>query len=221
MSYFTPDYLEFFKELAANNHKEWFDANRKRYEEVVRDPFKHFIGIFIEQLRIEEPDLLIEPKDAIFRINRDIRFAKDKTPYKVNNSALISVKGRKDKNCPGVYVEFGPEKLGFYGGIYAPDTKQVQKVRSFIASNHKSFVTVLNDKEFSKNFSEIQGEKSKRIPKEFKEIGEKEPLIWNKQWYYYKHMSPELITGDQLLSELLRLEKIARPVKDFLTQAIQ
>ena len=207
--------------MAANNHKEWFDANRKRYEEVVRDPFKQFVGVFIDNLRSIEPDLLIEPKDAIFRINRDIRFSKDKTPYKVNNSALISVKGRKDKNCPGVYVEFGPEKLGFYGGIYAPDTKQIQKVRSYIASNHKALRAILNERGFSANFGEIHGEKSKRIPKEFKEISEQEPLIWNKQWYYYKHLSPEVIIGDQLLSELMELEKVARPMKEFLTQAIQ
>lgn len=129
MVYFTPDYLEFFKELAANNHKEWFDVNRKRYQSVVRDPFKNFISELISVLSKSDPDLSIEAKDAIFRINRDIRFSKDKTPYKLNNSALITPGGRKNKNHPGIYLEFGPEKMAFYGGIYThlPSEKILSK----------------------------------------------------------------------------------------------
>ena len=80
MTYFSTDYLEFFKELAANNNKEWFDRNRKRYESVVRDPFKTFIGQLISEIAKSDSAFDIESKDAIFRINSDIRFSKDKTP---------------------------------------------------------------------------------------------------------------------------------------------
>ena len=139
MIYFEPDYLEFFKELAANNHKDWFDANRRRYETVVRDPFKNFISRLITEMSKTDPDLEIQAKDAIFRINRDIRFSKDKTPYKLNNSAIISKEGRKNKNYPGIYLEFGPEKLAFYGGIYMPDGEQTQKIRTFFKTIPKNF----------------------------------------------------------------------------------
>ena len=152
MAFFTPDYLIFFKELAANNNKEWFDANRKRYETVVRDPFKEFITLLIDELSKRDASIDIQAKEAIFRINRDIRFSKDKTPYKLQNSAIISKEGRKNKNYPGIYLEFGPERLAFYGGIYMPDSKQTLKVRSFFKAHSKELQSLLFDANFKSNF---------------------------------------------------------------------
>ena len=189
MQYFSQDYLEFFIELAANNHKGWFDENRKRYETEVREPFKLFIGDLIKALSVSDSALNIEPKDAIFRINRDIRFSKDKTPYKLNNSAIISSKGRKDKNHPGIYIELGPEKLTFYGGIYMPDTKQVQKLRTYFKKHNRELDNILEENNFKDNFGELHGEKSKRIPKEFRESAQVQPLLMNKQWYYYRELA--------------------------------
>lgn len=220
MVYFTNDYLEFFKELAANNNKEWFDKNRKRYENEVREPFKIFVADLIGAMAQDDPELQIEAKDAIFRINRDIRFSKDKTPYKLNNSAIISSEGRKNKNHPGIYLEFGPEKLAFYGGVYMPDTKQVKKIRTYFEKNDKKLNAVLNEPGFKNTFGEIHGDKSKRLPKEFKDAGEKQALIWNKQWYYYCHLPPELVFEDQLLEKILDLEQKAASIKTFLTKAI-
>ena len=220
MTYFSPDYLEFFKELAANNNKEWFDLNRKRSESVVRDPFKSFIGQLISKMAKSDPALDLEAKDAIFRINRDIRFSKDKTPYKLNNSALISPAGRKDKNNPGIYLEFGPEKLGVYGGIYMPSPAQVQKVRSYMLTNLEEWEQALNSPNFKKAYGQIQGEKSKRIPKEFREAAEKHPLLYNKQWYYHADLSPNVILSDSLMETILGLWKKAQPVKTFLANAI-
>ena len=113
MKYFTQDYLDFFKELAANNHKEWFDENRKRYEKSVKDPFKKFVEALIAETHKFDPSVNIEAKDAIFRINRDIRFSKDKTPYKLDRSAIISSGGRKDHSIPGFYIATGFSGHGF------------------------------------------------------------------------------------------------------------
>lgn len=220
MKYFSDDYLEFFKELAGNNHKDWFDTNRKRYETVVREPFKVFIGDLIKELAVNEPDLAIEPKDAIFRINRDIRFSKDKTPYKLNNSAIISSKGRKDKNHPGIYIELGPEKLAFYGGIYMPDSKQVQKLRTYFKENVDELQSLISAPQFKDKFGTMAGEQSKRVPKEFKEIVQEQPLILNKQWYYFSHESPDNIVSEALMPTIMGLEKAARPIKEFLTKAL-
>lgn len=220
MVYFSPDYLQFFKELAANNNKDWFDDNRKRYETVVRDPFKSFISDLIREMAKSDPELNIDAKDAIFRINRDIRFSKDKTPYKLNNSAIISPEGRKNKNHPGVYLEFGPEKLAFYGGIYMPSSQEVQKVRSYMAQNAEELQAIVNAKDFKAAFGEIHGEKSKRVPKEFLESAEKLPLLWNKQWYYFTHMEPGNILREDLIDLLLDLRTKSLPMKNFLSQAI-
>ena len=220
MAYFTPDYLQFFKELAANNNKDWFDKNRKRYESAVRDPFKSFVTELIGEMAKSDPELGIEAKDAIFRINRDIRFSKDKTPYKLNNSAVISPEGRKNKNHPGVYVEFGPEKLGFYGGIYMPSPEETQRVRTYILNHLEELQSVLDDPGFQKAFGEVHGEKSKRIPKEFAEAAGEQPLLWNKQWYYFTHLSPEVILSDDLMQVILDLKATAMPMQEYLTRAI-
>jgi uncharacterized protein (TIGR02453 family) len=220
MTYFSTDYLEFFKELAANNNKEWFDRNRKRYESVVRDPFKTFIGQLISEIAKSDSTFDIEAKDAIFRINRDIRFSKDKTPYKLNNSALISPAGKKDKNNPGIYLEFGPEKLGVYGGIYMPSPAQVQKVRSFMHDNLAEWEKTLKTPSFKKAYGEIKGERSKRIPKEFREAAEKHPLLYNKQWYYHADLSSQIILSETLMDTILDLWQKALPVKNFLARAI-
>ena len=220
MQYFSQDYLEFFKELAANNNKDWFDENRKRYETVVREPFKVFIGDLIKALSRNDTSLHIEPKDAIFRINRDIRFSKDKTPYKLNNSAIISSKGRKDKNHPGVYIELGPEKFAFYGGIYMPDSKQVQKLRTYFKHHSSELNNLLEETNFKNIFGDLHGEKSKRIPSEFKESAEAQPLLMNKQWYYYTHLPAEVIPSNNLMETVLDLEQKAALMKNFLIKSL-
>ena len=97
MAYFTKDFIDFFKELAANNKKEWFDFNRKRYEKSVKQPFAEFVQEMIDRIRADDPKVDISTKDAIFRINRDVRFSKDKTPYKTHMAAIVSARGKKDK----------------------------------------------------------------------------------------------------------------------------
>lgn len=221
MAYFTKDYLQFFKDLAPNNNKDWFDANRKRYEVSVREPFKHFVSELIEEISKTDPEVQITQKEAIFRINRDIRFAKDKTPYKLNNSALISKNGRKDKSYPGIYVELGPEKLGVYGGVFGPSTQQVEKVRNYLAANLSTFNKIIKAKEFVSLYTELKGVKAKRIPKELKEMAEQQPLIYNKQWYYFAHLDPKEIEGDQLMSIILKHHAVAKPMREFLQQAIR
>lgn len=220
MKYFSSDYLQFFKDLAPNNNKEWFDINRKRYEEVVREPFKVFITDLIDELSKDDSEIQITQKEAIFRINRDVRFAKDKTPYKMSNSAIISKGGRKDKSYPGVYIELGPEKLGVYGGVFGPDTQQVEKIRNYIFKNLKEFDSLVSDKKFVASFVEIQGKKAKRVPKEYKEIGAEQPLIYNKQWYYFAHLDPKIIEGDDLMKTIISLSKTANPLREFLKKAI-
>lgn len=220
MKYFTEDYLNFFKELAPNNNKEWFDTNRKRYETVVKEPFKNFVSDLIIELAKDDPEIEIQAKDAIFRINRDIRFSKDKTPYKLNNSAIVSKAGRKDRNYPGVYIELSPDKLKFYGGVYSPDKHQIQKIREAILNKNDEFMGILNATDFKENFGDVQGEKNKRIPPEYREMAEMQPLLFNKQWYYFAELSPDIIIQENLMETLLNLDSIGNDMKTFLKNAL-
>ncbi len=220
MTFFTSDFNEFFKELAANNNKDWFDVNRKRYDKSVKEPFKSFVEELISRLRQLEPTWDVTPNQCIFRINRDIRFSKDKTPYKLNRSAIISERGKKGKDIPGIYIELNPEEVRVYGGVYMLSSDQVLRVREEIADHMDQFSSLISDKKFVKLFGEVQGEKAKRIPKELKEAAESQPLIYNKNWYFWHSMSADSILEDNFMDQVVDLYKTIKPISDFLKRPV-
>ena len=221
MAFFNSDYLLFFQELAQNNHKEWFDLNRPRYEKNVKVPFRDFTQVAIDTIAKSDPlfkDLLA--KDCVFRINRDIRFSKDKIPYKTMCSAMISPNGKKSKAINGIYFEFTPEHVRFYGGIYSIEKEDLYAVRAGIASNLKEFTALLEDSEFKKVYGQMLGEKNKIIPPEFREAANDQALIYNKQWYFFVEYPAEEILSDDVLKKLIHAYNVAIPIKQFFNQFI-
>jgi uncharacterized protein (TIGR02453 family) len=222
MAFFTADFLEFFIELAPNNNKDWFDLNRKRYEASVREPFRHFVQHLIDTLALTQPEFKgLEAKDCVFRINRDIRFSKDKTPYKMNVSAIISPNGKKSQAVNGVYFELGPEHVRVYGGVYEIDKDDLLAVREGIAANLDGFKAAYTDKQFVRTFNNIIGEKNKIIPKELRDAAEVEPLIFNKQWYFYAQFDAEDVLRDDLDQVILMCYEAGKPVESFFSKLIQ
>jgi len=221
MYYFKNNFLEFYKDLAANNHKIWFDENRKKYEIDVKRPFAIFIQELIEELIKLNIEITPLAKDCIFRINRDIRFSKDKTPYKLFASALLSPTGRKDMENPGFYLELNPEKMSIYGGMYMPNTAQVLKIRTFIANNNLKFEGIINETNFLEKFGKINGDKQIRLSKEFKLIAEQQPLLYNKQWYIEAQLNPEIIISENLMKTVLDHIKTALPLHNFINNALE
>lgn len=221
MAYFSEEYLRFFIDLAPNNHKEWFDANRKRYEEHVKKPFHDFIKHLISRFQaIDSSFSELEPKDCIFRINRDVRFAKDKSPYKLMMSAVISPKGKKDTSINGVYFELTPEYLRVYGGIYEIEKDDLYEAREAIAKDLRGFEAAITDPTFVKVYGEIRGEKNKVLPKELKAAAEKQPLIYNKQWYFFTEFPPETILEERLDGIIMSCYEAGRPVEEFFQKRI-
>lgn len=220
MLYFQKEYLDFFKELAANNHKEWFDANRKRYEQFVKSPFNVFIADLIKEVQKLDAKVQVEPKHCITRINRDIRFSKDKTPYKLHRSAIISAGGKKDKSYPGMYVEAGPEHFRIYGGAYELTTLQTNDLRHAIVADLKLFKTLVNDSEFIAAFGKVCGEQAKRLPTEFKKASENEPLLFNKNMYHFATLPADIILSNHLMDEVMKHYRAALPLQRFLEKAL-
>lgn len=215
-AYLTQEYHQFFMELAANNHKDWFDSNRKRYERDVKKPFNELVAALIESFAKIDPEFKgLEPKDCIFRINRDIRFSKDKTPYKTYCSAVIAKGGRKTRSLDGIYLECSPEHTRIYGGIYELDSASLLDVRRGIASNLSEFKQLYTDKKFVQTFGELRGEKNKVLPKELHEAAAKEDLLFNKQWYFFAESMPEQATQDDFLEQVVSYYQIARPIEHF------
>ncbi len=222
MAFFQKEFLDFFIELAPNNNKEWFDINRKRYEDFVKEPFKKFVTHVISKITENDPAFkTLEAKDCIFRINRDVRFSKDKIPYKMMVSAVVAPNGKKSKAVNGVYFELGPEYLRVYGGIYEIDKEDLLTVREGIAKDIPKFQKAYSNPEFTKVFGEIRGDKNKIIPKDLKDSAVIEPLILNKQWYFYTEFQPETILLENLDEIILNCYNAGRPVETYFNELIK
>ncbi|MGB1103095.1 MAG: DUF2461 domain-containing protein [Crocinitomicaceae bacterium] len=218
--YFSEDYLNFFKELAPNNHKDWFDENRQRYHQSVKEPFEQFVTDLIGEVQKRDASIQLTYNDSIFRINRDIRFSKNKEPYKLNRSAIISAKGRKDKAFPGLYIEMGPEHYRVYGGVYQPSKDQLYDIRESIAKQPSKFMNLVNDKKFKEIYGEVRGDKNKVLPKEFKDPAAKTPLIFNKQFYWFTEFEPEIVETDDLMPVTLKAYEAGKPLMDYFIKAM-
>lgn len=221
MAHFSKDFNQFFIELAANNHKDWFDENRKRYEQNVKKPFENFVVDLISALAKAEPEMNVDPKKAIFRINRDIRFSKDKTPYKLNRSAAISKMGKKNGGYPGIYVQLGPESVVIAGGAYQPDKEQLNAIRLAIMENPKKFRRTIESAEFKKVHGELKGEENKRLPnKDMMEAAADEPMLLKKQFYYWVEFKPEMVTDENLIPFIVEKHRASIAFRDFLKEAL-
>lgn len=221
MSYFTAEYLKFFRGLKKNNSKAWFDANKKVYEAEVKKPFADFVEEIITRIRAEDPALTIAAKEAIFRLNRDIRFSKDKAPYKTHMAANISAGGRKNYELPGFYLQFGPDQVMLGGGAYMLENENVYKIRKAIVKNLDAFAALLKDKSFKQKFGTLQGEQNKVLPAEFKEYVAQQPLVANKQFYYMAELEAETILKKNLPELVMQHYHAGKAMNEFLKQAMR
>lgn len=218
-AYFTKDFIKFFIELSRNNHKDWFDANRKRYEQSVKAPFIAFTTDFIKEASKLNKNLAMDPKKAIFRINKDVRFSKDKSPYKLHMAALVNGTFNKDFGNPnGMYYQFSAEGMWLGGGLYGPEKSAIENIRMAMAKKPKEIEALLNEKKFKKLFGgTLQGEKSKIIPKELKEAAAKQPLIYNKQFYFGAETDdPDYILMPDLLKKMVQYLEASLPVSKWM-----
>lgn len=215
MSFFTTDFIDFFLELEQNNNKEWFHSQKTRYQSNVKKTFENFVNALIHEIGKQEP-LTVLPKDCILRINRDIRFAKDKTPYNLHVTAFISQGGRKDKSIPGFFIRLSPKMIGIMGGCFAIDKTQLASIRQSLIKDPEPLKSAIANPDFKSKFGGLKGDTMKRIPKEYQEVVKTEPLILNKQYYFMAELSPDLITSDQLLDICMDYFKAMKPVNDTL-----
>ncbi len=215
-----PEAIDFLRDLNQNNNRDWFNANKKRYVNDLKEPWEGFIEQLIELFGEYEDLEQLAPKQTIFRIYRDTRFSKDKTPYKTHVSAIITPGGRKNKQHPGFYIHLDQGMLMLGGGAYFLDKDMLLQVRRYIANNGETFQQLINDPTFVNTYAEVRGEKNKIIPKEFKPSVANEPLIANKQFYYMSEHPSSTILQDDILEVIRAHYLAAQPVYRFLRDAL-
>jgi len=221
MPYFTPDFFQFFEQLSGNNHQEWFEENRNVYEENVKRPFKDLVQHMIDRIGTYDKELRIPVSDAMFRIQKDTRFSRDKTPFYTYMSANISHGGKKSKECPGFFFRLAPDKIVVGGGSYELEKENLTRVRHHIEDEMDRFNNIVNDENFLQKFGSLQGERNKVVPKDLRELYEEQPFIANKQFYYEAELDPQLVLDDSLPDILMEYFHAGKPLNDFLKEAIR
>ena len=209
--------IEFLKLLSVNNNKEWFDNHRSMYLEAKKN-FEVFVQELIDGIIEFEPVLKgLEAKSCIYRINRDIRFSNDKSPYKTNFGALIMKGGRKSFfKYPGYYIHIEPDNCFLAGGAYMPLPDWLTAIREKISDQPNRFLKIINDAEFKKHFGELQGEKLKKAPKGFDPAHKQIELLKYINYYYSKQITDKQFFEIDYIKYVLSMFRIIKPFHDFL-----
>jgi uncharacterized protein (TIGR02453 family) len=217
MSTITRETLQFLHQLSQNNNKPWFEKNRAKYE-MARTEYLAFIAMVIEGVRKMEviPDK--DPVKYIQRIYRDIRFSKNKAPYKSHFSSIID-RGDEMKNSP-VYIQIQPGNSMIGGGLWDPSGDTLKKIRQEIDYNSKSLKKITSTKEFQKYFGKISGAKLTRHPKGYEADNPNIELLKHKQFFVQRSFDDELVLSKDLIPEVLKTYKAAMPFLYYLDAGI-
>ena len=150
----TLEAIQFIDDLKANNNTEWVHANKKRYDNYKKD-YHQFVASVLEEMKPLDKSLdQLEIKNCTFRINRDIRFSKDKQPYKTNIALWLST-NKNRKNSPGYYIHFEKGSSFIAGGVWCPEANELKSIRKEIAFFHDDLEAILADKNFKKEFGSL------------------------------------------------------------------
>jgi len=212
--------LRFLRQLKANNNKEWMDANRKQYEEAKAD-FESFIAALIEGAGGFDPELgTLIPKQCIFRINRDIRFSEDKSPYKTNFGAHFT-KGGKKSPFAGYYFHLEPGHSFIGGGAWMPPADMLKNIRQEIDYDFDAFKKIVDGREFKKLFPKIDGEQLKKAPQGYDPGNPAIDYLRYKSFTVGHAVPDEWLSGKNLVKDTLKSFKTMKPFIDFLNRAVQ
>lgn len=218
-----PSTVKFLKDLKKNNNKAWFDANRKVYEAAKAD-FLQFIQSVIDLHGKKDASIKnLLAKDCLFRINRDVRFAKDKSPYKTNMGASINKGGRKAENSAGYYFHLEPGGVFTGGGIWMPMPPELKKVRQEIDYNFADFKKIINAKKFKSVYGELSNNpeyKLSRVPKGYAPENSAAEYLKLKSYIAMIKISDADLTSKTLVKKTVAAFEALQPLIEFVNKSL-
>lgn len=220
----APTTLQFLKALDKNNNKAWFDAHRKQYD-AAKLNFAELTQQVITQFGKKEPSIaLLQPKECVFRINRDVRFSKNKAPYKNNMGASIKAGGKKSL-LAGYYIHLEPGGKSFVGGgLYMPDAAIVGKVRQEIDYNYTTFLRIVENKKFIAQYGGLDFSEGLSLVREPKGYEKENPAIKYlklKSWIATSPLSDTALQDKNLTTQLTKAFEYLQPLISFLNEALE
>lgn len=215
--------IKFLKDLKKNNNKPWFDVNRKLYE-AAKDDFAAFIQQVIDQHSKKDTTLkTLVAKDCLFRINRDVRFAKDKSPYKSNMGASINRGGKKSTQA-GYYFHLEPGQCFAGGGIWMPMPEDLKKVRQEIDYNYSDFKKIISSKKFKAMYGDLSDDtayKLSRVPKGYEPDNPAAEYLKLKSFVAMVSLKDTDLTAKDLVKKTAVAFETLHPLIEFINEAIR
>ena len=212
--------LSFLRDIKKNNNREWFILNKDRYL-LAKDNISKLVDDLLKELiKLDKKFVGLTSKECLFRIYRDVRFSKDKRPYKINIGAGLNIGGKKAINA-GYYLHIEPGNSFLAGGIWLPPGDLVKKIRQEIDYNGKQINKILSQKEFKKHFGKLDEEyKLKTTPKGYNKDHPDIELLRLNSFIAWHKFSDKEIKGKNLIKQLSKSAKVLKPFLDFLNTAI-
>ena len=212
--------LRFLRRLKRNNNREWFLANKEEYEEVLKKPMEDLVETLALEFARFAPEFQASPRASLYRIYRDTRFSKDKTPYKTHVAAVFPPKGLGKHGGAGFYFHISTRELLIGGGLYMPSPEDLQAVRTAIASDYPGFKAILQNRRFRRVFGELSGEQLTRVPRGFPAGHEAAAHLKLKQFLAARNLSPKVATSPGFQKTLLETFTTLTPLLRFLNEPI-
>lgn len=214
--------LDFLEDLKLNNNKDWFQANQDRYK-IFKENYLELTKEILTELSTKDTRLQnLEPKKCMFRINRDIRFSKDKSPYKTNVGMWFSTSSNH-KNAPGYYVHIDSNQCFIAGGVYCPETDELKKIRNEIAFFHEDLQSILKEKKFVSNFKELDFDEKNTLKTAPKGIEKDHPALEYlklKSYTATKNFSVKEFLNNDFVKNTSQSLLVLKPMNDFLSRAL-
>ncbi|KMP12305.1 hypothetical protein UR09_01490 [Candidatus Nitromaritima sp. SCGC AAA799-A02] len=220
---FPKELFKFLSELSKNNNREWFNANKERYRSDVVAPIGEFITAMGTRLQKIADGYVADPRPnggSMFRIYRDIRFSKDKRPYKEHVGCQFRHRLGKDAHAPGFYVHIAPGEVFFGGGIWRPSNPALHEIRTTIVANPKLWKKVVENKALVKRFGGIGGEGLKRPPRGFDPGHPYIEDLKRKTFFVIQSVDPSLALAPKFINEVEKAFSASGPLMQFIVKAL-
>jgi len=208
--------IGFLRDLAKNNNREWFAPRKEIHEEKVRQPVLALVEAVHREMARFAPDYVGDPAKCVYRIYRDTRFSKDKTPYKTHAGALMWRNGTSKNEGAAFYFGISPKSVEVAAGIYAPDPATLLLLRNHIAISHAAFRATFEKPRVKKLMGELHGESLSRAPKGFDPEHPAADLLRRKRLVLYTELDPKLATTPAVVKEIVTRFEALTPFVEYL-----
>lgn len=217
---FDPKALAFLRALKRNNDRDWFRARKERYEQFVRGPMIELIERLAIDFQTFAPHLIASPKVSLYRVYRDTRFSEDKAPLKTHVSAIFPCRGLAKHQGAGLYLEVTPDWVWVGGGMYAPETAQLQAVREHIAARSRQLRTIVESPSFTRVVGSLHGEKLQRAPRGFPKDHDAVEYLKLRQFLAGREFPASFAVSPRFYPGVLNVFRQVAPLTRFLNEPL-